>query len=115
MGNQEIQAFKTLQKCLMEDPVVALPDFSGNSKFELHTDASDLGISAILAQISSDGVERVVQYGSRRLTKDELKWHTQEKEALAIVWGCIKYKAYLLGRHFVIRSDHQSLQWLKKK
>ena len=46
------------------------------------------------------------------LTKSELKWHTQEKEALAIVWGCNKFRPYLLGAPFIIRTDHQSLKWL---
>ena len=112
MGDEEIKAFNDLRTALMSDPVLALPDFSGKSKFELHTDASDLGISAILVQIGPDGIERVVQYGSRMLTKAELKWHTQEKEALAIVWGCLKFRAYLVGSHFTIRTDHHSLQWL---
>jgi hypothetical protein len=98
----------------MNDPVIALPDFSGDSTFELNTDASDLGLGAILVQIDKNGVEKVLQYGSRRLTKDELKWHTQEKEALAIVWGCGKFRAYLLGTPFIIRTDHHSLQWIMK-
>ena len=112
MNKEEVDAFNDLKVALSTNPVVALPDFSGKSKFELHTDASDQGISAILVQISPDGIEQVVHYGSRMLTKAELKWHTQEKEALAIVWGCNKFRCYLLGSPFIIRSDHQSLQWL---
>jgi hypothetical protein len=105
MGTLEISAFKDLQQALMSDPVLVLPDFSGKSKFELHTDASDLGISAILTQIGPDGKEHVLQYASRMLSKSELKWHTQEKEALAIVWGTQKFRAYLLGTHFIVRTD----------
>lgn len=112
MNKEEIDAFNDLKEALIANPILALPDFSGNSKFELHTDASDQGISAILVQITPKGVEQVIHYGSRMLTKAELKWHTQEKEALAIVWGCNKFRSYLLGSHFTIRSDHQSLQWL---
>ena len=114
MGTREIDAFKDLQQALMDDPVLARPDFSDKSRFELHTDASDFGISAILTQIGEDGNERVVQYASRMLTKAELKWHTQEKEALAIVWGCTKFRSYLVGRHFTVRTDHHSLQWLMR-
>jgi hypothetical protein len=112
MGPTEIAAFNDLKLCLSSDPVLTLPDFSGNSKFELHTDASDLGISAILTQIDPLGKEKVLQFASRMLTRNELKWHTQEKEALAIVWGCAKFRSYLVGTPFIIRSDHQSLQWL---
>lgn len=84
-----ITAFHYLKNALMNDPVLVLSDFTGKSKFELHTDASDCGISAILVQISPEGV---VQYASRMLTANELKLHTQEKEALAIVWGCSKFR-----------------------
>ena len=52
------------------------------------------------------------------LTKQELKWHTQEEEALAILWGCTKkFRTYLLGVPFIIRSDHHSLKcqkWLMR-
>lgn len=108
----EMEAFETLKKKLMDDPVITLPDFRGKSRFELHTDASDSGISAILTQISPDNKERVLQYASRMLTKPELKWHTQEKEALAIVWGCKKFRSYLIGAPFIVKTDHHSLKWL---
>lgn len=114
MGPVEVAAFKDIQQCLINDPIIASPDFSGNSKFEVHTDASDLGISAILTQIGPDGSEKVLHYASRQLTKEELKWHTQEKEALAIVWGCNKFRSYLLGAPFLLRTDHHSLQWLMR-
>jgi hypothetical protein len=48
------------------------------------------------------------------LTKAELKYHTQEKETLAIVWSMSKFKSYLLGAKFIVRTDHLSLQYLKK-
>ena len=114
MGPIEENAFKDLQNALMNDPIIALPDFSGNSVFELHTDASDLGVSAILCQIGPDKIERVIQYASRMLTAAELKYHTQHKEALAIIWGLNKFRPYLIGSPFVIRTDHHSLQWLQK-
>ena len=114
MTPEAIASFRDLQRALMSDPIICLPDFSGKSKFELHTDASDFGISAILCQINPEGKEQVIQYASRMLTKQELKWHTQEKEALAIVWGCLKFRPYLQGTKFIIRTDHHSLQWLMR-
>jgi hypothetical protein len=114
LGTTEIIAFNDLKKALMSDPIVSLPDFSGNSTFVIFTDASDLGISAILSQIDQNKVEKVIHYASRMLTKQELKWHTQEKEALAIVWGCNKFRAYIIGNPIIIRTDHHSLQWLMR-
>jgi hypothetical protein len=89
MGPLEIAAFEDLQQCLSSDPVLIIPDFSGNASFKIQTDASDLGVSAILIQCDLDGKEQgVIQYASRIVTKDGFKWHAQEKEALAIVWSC---------------------------
>jgi hypothetical protein len=112
MNEEALNAFSDLQQALAKDVVLAIPDFSGKSKFELQTDASDEGICAILCQIDEHGVERVIQYASRMLTKAELKWHCQEKEALAIIYRVKKFRSYLLGSHFDIKTDHQSLQWL---
>jgi hypothetical protein len=42
------------------------------------------------------------------LTKDELKRHAQEKEALAIVWG-----PYLIGSSFIVKTDHESQSQLQ--
>lgn len=112
MSHDAVSAYAELKKILSSDPVVKLPDFSGKSRFELHTDASDLGISAILTQIDENGTESVIHYASRMLSKQELKYHTQEKECLGIVWGCNKFRSYLIGTPFTIRSDHHSLQWL---
>lgn len=42
----------------------------------------------------------------------EIKYSTIEKEALAIVWSVKYSRNYLLGRKFIIRSDHRPLKWL---
>ncbi|TPX45345.1 hypothetical protein SeMB42_g04060 [Synchytrium endobioticum] len=108
----EETAFQDLKNRLTSDPILALPDFSRGFQFKVQTDASDVGIGAILCQEDANRKERVIAYASRKLTPLELKWHTQEKEALAIVWACSMFRHYLIGDPFVIESDHGSLQWL---
>ena len=115
MTASEIECFEFLKKSLMEDPIIGLPDFSGSCTFEIHTDASDSGLGAILCQINKETNEqKVIQYASRMLTDVELRYHTQEKEALAIVFAVQKFRPYVLGAHFIVRTDHKSLQWLQK-
>ena len=48
------------------------------------------------------------------LNRAEQKYETTWKELLAIVYGLHQHKQYLLGRHFVIRTDHAALTWLWK-
>ena len=67
------QAFEYLRRSLTEVPIIAYPQFDKPFIFQL--DASDVGLSAILAQklIDDDGVQRehVIGYASRTLTSSE--------------------------------------------
>jgi len=36
------------------------------------------------------------------------------KELLSVVFGLKKFRPYLMGKHFVVRVDHASIQWLRK-
>ena len=79
----------------------------------LDTDASDTQISGVLSQVQ-DGKERVISYGSRVLNKAERNYCITDKELLAIRHFAEYYRQYLLGRHFLVRSDHQALTYLFK-
>ncbi|KAL7835047.1 hypothetical protein SRHO_G00292940 [Serrasalmus rhombeus] len=79
--------------------------------FILDTDASDFGIGAVLSQ-EVDGIERVIAYGSRALSKAERRYATTKKELLSMVVFTKYFKHYLLGREFILRTDHNSLRWL---
>src|SRR5271166_3233579 len=81
--------------------------------YYLDTDASDIGLGAVLSQMQ-DGVERPIAYASRSLNNAERIYCTTRKELLAVVYGLKQYRQYLLGRPFVIRTDHSSLQWLRR-
>ena len=79
----------------------------------MDTDASDLGIGAVLSQ-QQQGREVVIAYASRTLSRPEQNYDVTRKELLAVVYGLKTYRQYLLGRQFVIRTDHSALQYLRR-
>jgi hypothetical protein len=80
-------------------PVLTLPNMTGKYPFSLRCDASDNGLGAVLYQQQAEGTDKVIRYASRTLTDRERKWHTTEKEALAIIWACEKFAPYLIGKN----------------
>ncbi|KAG1332920.1 hypothetical protein G6F62_007014 [Rhizopus arrhizus] len=105
-------AYQYLKKALISAPLLVYPD--KNQIQILTTDASSKGIAAILSQ-SPDGRsedERVISYNSRTLRAAEKNYATVHLEALAIVWGINKYRHYLLGRRFILRTDNSALTFV---
>ena len=110
---QECQeSFEKVKTILSSNPVIALPDFS--KQFILRTDASNKGIGATLMQIGSDGELHPVLYASRKLLDREMRYSTIERECLALVWAVDKFSRYLIGREFVLQTDHRPLTYLQK-
>ena len=46
------------------------------------------------------------------MKEPEKKWPIRELEALALIFCVKKLRSYLDGSEFVVRTDHESLQWL---
>ena len=109
-GTPEQSAFQILQQLLCSAPVLSYPKF--DQRFILQTEASDLGLGAVLTQIDSLGQEHVISYASRSLSNREKRYSATEKEALAVVFAIDHFRAYLLGRPFTLVTDHSALRWL---
>eukprot|EP00741_Cyanophora_paradoxa_P013700 tig00020710_g13226.t1 len=109
-------AFEALKAALLEDLVLGYPDFE--RPFILSTDASTYAIGAILSQ--SDGGsparERPIAFISRTLAPAERNYTATELECLAVVWAIKYWRHFLLGGpQFLVRTDHQALQWLRSR
>jgi len=103
-------AFNKLKNALISAPILAMPN--DTDPFLLDPDACDVSIGAVLSQVQG-GVERVIAYALRSLSKPERNYCVTRKELLAIVCYTKAFRQYLLGRQFVVRTDHSALQWLR--
>ena len=86
-------AFETLKQHLISAPILTYPDF--DKLFILFTDASGLGLGAVLAQIGKDEKEHVVAYASRRVTPTESNYSATELECLGVIWAVKLFRPYL--------------------
>ena len=99
------KAFDKLKQMLCDSPVLTHPDYT--KPFSIFTDASDVGVGAVLTQ---EG--RPVWFASRVLKPAERKYDTREKECIAVMFGLEKFKPYYFGRSVVVFTDHGNLRWL---
>ena len=76
----EEKVFREVQSGLTRAPVMAY--FTPRIPTCIVTDASPLGLGAILEQKQSDGEYRLVYYASRKLTDTESRYSQFEREAL---------------------------------
>ena len=88
----------------------------GFADFNLETDASHDGLSAILSQ-EQDGKSRVLAFASRRLRPSEKNsslYSSMKLEFLAMKWAITdKFRHYLLGGKFKVITDNNPLTYFR--
>ncbi|GMI77951.1 hypothetical protein HRI_001464400 [Hibiscus trionum] len=99
------EAFEELKAAMCKAPVLALPNFQ--KPFHLEIDASSKGIGAVLTQ---EG--RPVAYLSKALSSKHSDMSVYEREYLAILMAVTKWRHYLEGTPFIIKTDHEPLKHL---
>jgi len=102
-------AFETLKTNLVTAPILAMSQDTG--AYTLDVDASNWAAGAVLQQ-EQEGLLRVIGYASKAFTRTKKRYCITRKELAAMVFGLKHYLQYLLGRKFVIRTDHAALSYL---
>ncbi|XP_025016786.1 uncharacterized protein LOC112538932 [Tetranychus urticae] len=111
-GQDQMEAFEYLKACLIRAPVLAHYDHTLET--QLRTDASDVGLGAILLQ-KHDGKWKPVAFASRQIRGAEINYPISDKECLAIIYAFEKFRHYLEGIKFEIVTDHCALCFMRSK
>ncbi|KAK1686850.1 hypothetical protein QYE76_047698 [Lolium multiflorum] len=99
-------------KALTTAPVVEPPDW--NLPFEIMCDASDFAVGAVLGQ-RVDKKLNVIHYASKTLDAAQRNYATTEKELLAVVFACDKFRPYIVDSKVTIHTDHGAIRYLMTK
>ncbi|GBG90218.1 hypothetical protein CBR_g50397 [Chara braunii] len=103
-------AFRHLKHALTHYKVLKLLD--PEKPFIVTTDASQYGIGTVLAQQEGKKL-RSVEYMSKKMPSQKLAKSTYEKELYAVYKALTHWRDYLLGRFFILRTDHQTQGWMR--
>ena len=99
--------FAEIKRIIASNPVLAHYDL--NSEIVLTCDASAVGVGAVMEKRLPDGSTQPIAFASRSLSDAEKNYAQIEREALGIIFGVQKFRQYLLGRTFTLRTDHKPL------
>ena len=99
-------AFCKLKELLCDAPVLAYPRFGPSEEFVIETDASTVGLGAVLAQKQPDGTVHPIAYASRSLQPAERNYGISELETLGLVWAVKHFRPYILGYPCTVYTDH---------
>lgn len=112
-GNEQERAFEQLKEKLISAPILGYAD--GSESYELHTESSGDALGAVLYQ-EQNGLQRVISYASRSLSKAEKNYATHKRELLALKWAVSdKFKDYLYVTKFTIMTDNNPLTYVFAK
>jgi hypothetical protein len=107
-----LEAFETLKKALIYTPIVQPPDWT--LTFESMCDASDYVVGAVLGQ-RVDKKFNVIHYASKTLDSAQRNYATTEKEFLAVVFACDKFRPYIVDSKVTVHIDMLLLNILWKR
>ena len=82
--------------------------------FEIICDASDYAVGAVLGQ-RVDKKLNVIHYASKTLDSAQRNYATTEKECLAVVFACDKFRSYIVDSKVIVHTDHVVITYGKER
>ena len=102
------KAFRAVTGALTEYATLAY--FDKKKAITVQVDASQKGLGAVLLQ---EG--KPILFASKALSDAETRYANIEREMLAIVFGCERFRTWVLGTEFIMESDHKPLEQIHLK
>jgi hypothetical protein len=99
------EAFESLRRALSGAPVIQLPEFT--KPFTVDCDASGSGFGVVLHQ--GDGT---LAFFSWPFAARHMKLVAYERELIGLVQAVHRWRPYLWGRSFIVRTDHYALKFI---
>ena len=112
-GKKEKDSFSAITQAISDSTLLTY--FDTRKPTALFTDASPVGVNATLAQLDEEGRYRPVNIASRALTTTEMQYDQLEREAVAMHFGCTRFKIFLQGCHFTHFIDPEPLKHMMEK
>jgi len=110
-GPEQHNAFENLKRCLTSAHVLIHPDYS--KPFMLITDASQVGMGAVLCQLREEFL-RTIRYISKTFDASQRNYTMTECECLAIIESIKILRPILFGTKFIVVMDHAALKHLRE-
>ncbi len=106
----EEESFNKLKNLLSSDRVLTF--YNPELEVKLDTDASGVGLGAVLSHIMPNGYEKPIEFISRTRSTAERNYSQIDREALAIVWAVKRFHVYLYGRRFKLVTDNKPIVYI---
>ena len=99
-------AFRTLKVAVSSPAVIRQP--VDGVQYEVLTDASNAALGAALVQTVNDDTH-IIALVSRKLTPRQASYGVSKRELLAVVFALQRFRNWILGTHFALKTDHEAL------
>ena len=109
-GEEQQHAFEALKKAITAADVLQIPSSDPNHPMEILPDGSKVAVGAVMLQDQGKGMRPCI-YLSKRLSDKQSSWGPYELELFALTHTFQTWKPYLIGREFIVRSDHSPLKY----
>lgn len=110
-GPAEQTAFEKIKNTMVNLPCLRPIDHASSVPVWVMTDASQVGLGAVLMQGEDYKTAITAAYYSRQFIPAEKNYGVHEQEMLAVVEALKHWRMDLVGGKFTVLTDHESLKY----